>query len=193
MRLSLAVLMGALVASNAVAADTFIIDKGHSEAGFEVRHIVSKVHGRFTDFAGTIVVDRAKPEASSASFTAKTATIDTNNPDRDKDLRSDKFFDVAKYPELTFKSSKIVAKEKDRYDVIGTLTIRGVSKEVTLSVTSLGFAKDPFGTGERAGFEASTTINRKDFGMVWNKNLDNGGLLLGDEVKITVTTEAVKK
>lgn len=181
-----------LAASPALAAETYLVDKGHSEATFQVRHLVTKVRGHFTDFEGTIQVDRAKPESSSVEFVVKAASIDSDNPDRDKDLRSANFFDVEKHPEIRFKSSKIVAKSGDLYQVTGTLTIRGVSKEVTLPVSFLGFAKDPWGN-EKAGFETQATLNRKDFGMVWNKALDSGGWLLGDEVYMVVNIEANKK
>jgi polyisoprenoid-binding protein YceI len=181
-----------LAASPALAADTYVIDKGHSEAVFQIRHLVSRVSGRFKDFGGTIHADPAKPEASSVELTIKSASIDTSNEDRDKDLRSPNFFDVEKNPDITFKSTSIKATGKDRYDVTGVLTIHGVSKQVTLPVSFLGFAKDPWGN-ERAGFEMSTTLNRKDFGIVWNKVLDSGGTLLGDEVKITINLETIKQ
>jgi polyisoprenoid-binding protein YceI len=180
------------VASPSWAADTYAIDKGHSEAGFQIRHLVSKVHGRFDDFEGQIQIDREKPEASTVAFTVKTTSVDTSNADRDKDLRGPNFFDVEKFPEMTFKSTKIVAKDKEHFDVTGTLALHGVSKDVTVSVTSSGFAKDPWG-GERAGFDVTTTLNRKDFGMSWNKALDTGGVLLGDEVQVQIAVEAVKK
>jgi polyisoprenoid-binding protein YceI len=188
----LAFAVALVTASSALAAETFVVDKGHSEAAFQVRHIVTKVRGRFTDFDGAIQVDRAKPEASSVEFTIKTASINTDNPQRDGHLKSPDFFDAEKFPTLTFKSSKIVTKGKDQYDVTGTLTLHGVSKEVTLSVSFLGFAKDPWG-GERAGFETSVTLNRKDYGIVWNKALDNGGLMLGDDVVVNINIEASKK
>lgn len=188
------VLVAALVlaSSPALAAETYVVDKDHSEATFQVRHLVTKVRGHFSDFEGTIEVDRAKPEASVVEFVVKTASLDTAHADRDKHLRSADFFDVEKHPEIRFKSSRIVAKGKDAYEVTGTLTMRGVSKEVTLPVSFLGFVKDPWGN-EKAGFETQITLNRKDFGMVWNKNLDSGGWLLGDEAYITVNIEANKK
>ncbi|HWW93598.1 MAG TPA: YceI family protein [Vicinamibacteria bacterium] len=182
----------ALAATPVLAADTYNIDKGHSEALFQVRHLVGKVSGRFREFSGTIHTDAAKPELSSVEFTIKTASIDTANDARDKDLRSPNFFDVEKLPEITFKSSKIVATGKDHYNVSGPLTIHGVAKEVVLPVTFLGFAKDPWGN-ERAGFETSTTLNRKDYGIVWNKVLDNGGTLLGDDVNVSINLETVKQ
>jgi polyisoprenoid-binding protein YceI len=182
----------ALSAPSWAAVEAYDIDKVHSEAGFQIRHLVSQVHGRFNDFAGSIQIDRDKPEASSVMFTAKTASVDTGNPKRDEDLRSPNFFDTAKLPEMSFKSTKIVAKDKDHFEVTGPLTLHGVTKDVTLKVSFGGFAKDPWG-GERAGFDVTTTLNRKDFGMTWNKTLDAGGYLLGDEVQVQIAVEAVKK
>ena len=182
----------ALVASPALAADTLVIDKSHSEAGFQVRHLVSKVSGRFGEFSGTVAMDPANPGASSVVFTIEAASIDTDNADRDKHLRSPDFFDVANHPAITFKSERIKATGKDHYAVTGTLTMRGVAKTITLPVSYLGAGKDPWGN-ERAGFSTAVTLNRKDFGIVWNKALDNGGFLLGDEVAVTVNLEAVKQ
>ena len=181
-----------LVTASSLFAETFNVDKVHSEAAFQVRHMMSKVSSKFDDFSGKINADRAKPSASSVEFTIKAASINTGNADRDKDLRSANFFDVEKFPEITFKSSKIVpSKKKDVYEVTGDLTIHGVTKHVTLPVEFNGFGKDPWG-GERAGFSLTTTINRKDYGINWNKALDNGGVLLGDEVTININIEAVK-
>ncbi len=181
-----------LVTASSLFADTFNVDKVHSEATFQVRHMMSKVSGKFDDFTGKINVDRANLSASSVEFTIKTASINTSNADRDKDLRSANFFDAEKNPEITFKSTKIVAsKKKDVYDVTGDLTMHGVTKHVTLPVEFNGFGKDPWG-GERAGFSLTTTINRKDYGVNWNKALDNGGVLLGDDVTININLEAVK-
>src|SRR5258707_1912054 len=182
----------AVLAASPVLADTYVIDKAHSEAGFQVRHLMSKVRGHFNDYAGSVTVDPAKPESASVEFTIKAATIDTANEGRDKDLREANFFDVAKFPEITFKSSKVKAAGKDKYDVTGTLTIHGVAKEVTLPVQFLGFGKDPWGN-DRAGFSIDTTLNRKDFGISWNKALDNGGVLLGDDVWVSINLETAKK
>src|SRR5207244_6583633 len=132
--------------------DTWTSDKNHSEAGFQIRHLMSRVRGHFDDFAGTVVADAAMPEAATVEFTIKTASIDTANEGRDKDLRSANFFEVEKYPEITFKSSRITPRGGDRYDVTGTLTMHGVSKEVTLPVTFLGFVSTGR-LGDRAGFE----------------------------------------
>lgn len=174
------------------AADTYVVDKNHSDASFRVRHFASRVRGSFGDFEGTIQADPAKPEMSSVVFTIKTASINTNSPDRDKHLQSPDFFDAAKCPELSFKSSKIVPAGKDKYTVTGMLTMHCVSKEVTLPVEFLGFAKDPWGN-ERASFELTTKLNRKDWGINWNKALDAGGFMLSDDVDVTVSLETVKK
>ena len=182
----------AVLAASPVLADTYVIDKSHSDASFLIRHMMSKVRGQFTDYAGTINVDPAKPESASVEFTVKTASIDTANDNRDKDLRGANFFDVEKFPEITFKSTKVKATGKDKYDVTGTLTMRGVSKEVTLPVQFLGFGKDPWGN-DKAGFSIDFTLNRKDFGLVWNKTLDTGGVLLGDEVWVSINLETAKK
>jgi polyisoprenoid-binding protein YceI len=181
-------------AAPAFAADTFVIDKGHSEVGFQVTHLgISKVRGRFRDFAGTIQVDPAKPESATVDLTIQVASIDTDNESRDKDLRSaEGFFDVAKFPTLAFKSSKVVARAKDRYEVTGTLTMHGVSKEVTLPVTVLGPVKDPWGN-QKAGFETSITLNRKDYGLTYSKLMDNGGFVVSDEVAVSISLEAKKE
>ena len=189
----LSFVVAALAASPALAGEAYTVDKGHSEAGFQVRHLgITNVRGRFNDFEGMIHVDRAKPEASSVEFTIKTASVNTDSENRDKDLRGAGFFETDKYPTITFKSSKIVPKGKDVYDVTGTLTMHGVSKPITLQVTHLGFAKDPWGN-EKAGFEVTTTLNRKDYGITWHKVMDNGGLVVSDEVKLGINLETVKK
>ena len=189
---TLALLVASLAAAAALSAETYTIDKNHSDASFQIRHFASKVRGRFSDFEGTIQADPAKPEASSVVFTIKTASIDTNQPDRDKHLRTADFFDVEKFPEITFKSSKFTPAGKDKYDVTGTLTMHGVSKEVTLPVTFLGSMKDPRGN-EVASFEIETKLNRKDFGINWNKTLDNGGVMLSDDVDVTISLETKKQ
>ncbi len=181
-----------LAAAPLFAAETYTVDKVHSNAQFTIRHLMSKVTGKFTDVEGAVEVDRAKPEASVVEFKIKTASIDTANKQRDDDLRSANFFDVASHPEITFKSTKVKPTGKDSYQVTGTLTMRGVAKEITLPVTVLGEMKDPWGN-ERIGFEVETTLNRKDYNILWNKTLDSGGYLLGDDVKVTIALEAIKK
>ena len=169
---------------------TFSIDKAHSEATFQVRHLITKVRGRFRDFDGTIQFDEAKPEQSSVSFTIRTNSIDMSEPDRDKHLQSADFFSVAEYPTITFTSARVRRVGVNQFEVTGALTIRGVKKEMTVPASYLGTAKDPWGK-ERAGFEAELTMNRKDFGLSWNAPLEAGGFLVGDEVKINLQIQAV--
>ena len=187
-------LAGTLVLASqpAQALDTFVIDKAHSETGFQVRHMIGKTRGRFTGFAGVIRLDRAHPEVSSVEFTVEAGSVDTDVEDRDKHLRSVDFFDVENHPQVTFRSERVRAAGKDRYEVTGTLSLRGVEKRVTLPVTFAGVARDPWGN-DRAGFSTAITLNRKDFGMVWNKALDQGGFVLGDDVWVTIELEAVKE
>jgi len=182
----------ALVAIPAAAADTYVVEKAHSDALFTIRHMMSRITGRFSDFAGTINVDTGNPAASSVEFTINAASVDTSLPDRDKDLRGPNFFDVEKYPTLIFKSSKITPASKDKFTVDGTLTMHGVSKPLSLAVEFLGFGKDPWGN-DKAGFALETTLNRKDYGLVWNKALDQGGFLLGDDVKVVINLETARK
>ena len=183
-------------ASPAAAQDTWSVDKAHSEVTFQIRHFVTKVRGRFTDFTGTIVANAAKPEASSVEFTIKATSIDTDNDYRDKDLRSANFFDVEKFPEITFKSTRVAPAGKDRYSVTGLLTMHGVSKEIVLPVTYLGSmpTKDREGRDTaKGGFETSVTLNRKDFGITWNRAVDTAGFMLGDDVTIEINIEANKQ
>lgn len=191
-RISLFVAALALIAATAFASETFVIDPGHSEASFKVRHLLSKTPGRFRDFEGRIQLDQARPEASVVEFKIRATSIDTDLDKRDEHLRSADFFDVARYPEITFRSESIRRAAKDRYDVTGTLTMRGVARKITLPVTYLGVTRDPWGN-DRAGFSTAITLNRKDFGMVWNKALDQGGLMLGDEVWVTLEIEAARE
>ena len=176
--------------TTAAATRTFQIDKAHSEAVFQVRHLITKVRGRFSEFDGTIAFDDAAPEQSSVVFTIQTASIDTNQPDRDTHLRSDDFFGVERFPTLTFASTKVTKKSETEFDVEGDLTIRDVTKRIVLPVTFLGKAKDPWGN-ERIAFETEITINRKDFGLTWNAALETGGFLVGDDVKITASVQAI--
>lgn len=176
--------------STATAVRTFQIDKTHSEAAFQVRHLITKVRGRFADFAGSIDFNAETPATSTVRFTIQAASIDTNTPDRDAHLRSDDFFAVEKYPTITFESTAIAARGGNDYDVTGQLTMRGVSKALTIPVTSLGKAVDPWGN-ERIAFEGEVTINRKDFGLNWNAALEAGGFLVGDDVKISLSVQAV--
>jgi len=171
-------------------ARTFTIDKAHSVAEFQVRHLITKVRGRFSDFSGTIQFDEAQPERSSVSFTIQTNSIDTSEPDRDKHLRSADFFAVDEHPTITFTSTSVRRVSGNQFEVVGPLTIRQIKKEVVIPVTYLGGAKDPWGN-QRAGFEAELTMNRKDFGLNWNTALETGGFVLGNEVKIELQIQAV--
>ncbi len=181
-----------LAASAAFSQDVYNVDKTHSEVTFRVRHFVSKVSGRFDDFSGTITVVPGKPAASSVEFAIKAASINTANTGRDNHLKSADFFDVEKQPEITFKSTKIAPVDADTFNVTGIFTMHGVARELTIPVEFGGTVTDSRGT-EKAGFSLATKINRKDYGIVWNQTLDSGGVMLGDEVEITVNIEANKK
>lgn len=188
----LAVLALAALSGASAETDVYQIDKVHSLAGFKVRHLFSQTAGRFTDFGGELHYDAAQPENSRIEITIQAASIDTDNDNRDNHLRSADFFHVEKYPTITFKSTKIEpAGEKNRYKVTGDFTLLGVTKPVTVSVELLGFAEFA-GMGHRGGFSARTTINRKDFGMEWNKVLDAGGTILGEEVEIDFPIEVMR-
>ncbi|MCZ6696665.1 MAG: YceI family protein [Acidobacteria bacterium] len=169
--------------------ETYRIDPGHTNIGFKVRHFFSKVPGRFNEFEGQIVLDRENlTEGSSVEFTIDIASIDTNNPSRDKHLRSDAFFDVENHPKMTFKSRKVTSAGENKLKVEGDLTIRGITKPVSLEVDVLGFGK---GYGFRGGFEVRTTIDRQEFNVSWNDLVEGAGVL-GDEVEILMNIEAVR-
>lgn len=178
--------------TTAPVTESWTIDKSHSSAEFKVRHLMANVGGRFNDFDAVIHLDRTNASNSSVEFTIQATSIDTGNKNRDEHLRSPDFFDVAKFPTITFKSASIKERSKDLYDVTGDFTMHGVTKRITLPVQFLGFGRGP-GGGEKAGFEINTIVNRKDYGVVWNRNLDEGGVLLGDEVKVTINLELNKK
>ncbi|MCL5006331.1 MAG: YceI family protein [Acidobacteria bacterium] len=168
---------------------TWNIDPAHSNAQFTVRHLmISNVKGEFTRVSGRVLFDPSKPESLSAEATIDVNTINTREPDRDNHLKSPDFFDVAKYPTLTFKSKR-AEKEPNGLKVTGDLTIHGVTREVTLDVEGpTPPMKDPWGF-TRVGASATTRINRKDFGLVWNQALETGGVLVGDDVRITLDVE----
>lgn len=182
----------ALSASAASGQDVYNVDKTHSEVTFRVRHFVSKVSGRFDDFSGTITMVKGKPEASSVEFAIKTESINTANSARDNHLRSADFFDAAKNPEITFKSTRITPVDEDTFNVTGVFTMHGTAREITVPVDFGGVVTDQRGT-EKAGFSLSTKLNRKDYGILWNQTLDTGSLMLGDDVEITVNIEANKQ
>jgi polyisoprenoid-binding protein YceI len=190
----LIVLVVVIAAPLAASADTWQIDPVHTTVGFSVRHMtISTVRGQFNKVAGTITANDNDPATAVIEATIDTASIDTHSPDRDSDLKSANFLDVAKYPTMTFKSKKIEAAGPGKYNVVGDLTLHGVTKEVTLAVEATGAPiKDPWGN-MRAGATATTTINRKDFGLTWNKMIEAGGAVVGDAVAVEIDVEAVKK
>jgi polyisoprenoid-binding protein YceI len=186
----------ALTASAATAEPVaYKFDKSHSLVGFQVRHFFSKVPGRFKEFDGTLMIDEKNLTNSSVDVTIQAASIDTEHEKRDTHLRSGDFFDVEKTPTLTFKSTKVVAGEGSTFKIEGDLTMRGVTKPVVLDVENLGMGavtSEGRAMGTRAGFEATTKVNRKDFGINWNRALDQGGAMLSDDVWITLQIEAIK-
>jgi len=185
----LTVLLTFLVSGFAFAGDKYEIDLAHSSVGFSAKHLViSNTKGQFKDFTGVIILDEKDISKSSVNVTIKTASISTANERRDNHLKSADFLDVEKHPEITFKS-KSVMKTDDGYRMVGNLTIHGVTKEVTMPFTLVGPVE---AMGTRIGLEASLTIKRLDYGVSWSKTLDNGGLVVSNEVKITLEVEAIK-
>ena len=182
-----------LVPSLARAA-VWELDPAHSSIGFGVRHMmISTVHGEFHTFSGKATGDPAHPTDATLEATIEAASIDTRNDKRDGHLKSPDFFDVEKFPTITFKSKKIEPGAAGHVKVTGDLTLHGVTKEVVFDVEGPTSAiKDPMGN-TKAGAHATTKIDRKDFGLVWNKTMDGGGLMLGDDVDITIDVEAAKK
>ena len=172
--------------------ETFTIDPDHSEVGFSVRHLLGRTRGRFSRFSGTVRLDRARPERSSVVFEVEAASIDTRQADRDAHLRSADFFDAERFPLVRFESAGVRALGGGRYRVDGELALRGLRKPIALEVDYLGVARDPWG-GERAGFSTHAELDRKEFGMVWNAALDNGGWILGDEVTLTIDLETIRR
>lgn len=183
----------ATVTSTAPATTTWELDPAHTLVEFSAKHMmITTVKGRFTEVSGTIHADEKDPSRSSVEATIKAASIDTRTEQRDQHLRSADFLDVEKYPKITFKSTRVEAVDKDHFRVIGDLTIRGTTRPVTLDTTFEGRGKDPWG-GERAGFSATTKIDRREFGLTWNQALEAGGVLVGNEIKISIEVQAVKK
>jgi polyisoprenoid-binding protein YceI len=176
------------------ATSEWKIDPQHSSAQFSVRHMaISTVRGAFSKVNGSILLDDTDITKSSVDVTIDVSTVDTREPDRDKDLRSDKFFDVAHFPTMTFKSKKVEQVAPGRLKVTGDLTIRGTTKVVVLDVEGPTLpVKDPWGN-VRAAVTATSKINRQDFGVKWNATLDNGGVVVGDDVNITIDAEMIKQ
>ena len=190
--LALTLTAAALFAEDAQPQQPFSIDKAHSSATFSVRHLMTNVPGRFRDVDGAINIVPDNPGASSVEFTIQAASIDTANENRDKHLRSADFFDVEKFPTITFTSSEVTDATDTSAKLHGRLAMHGVEKPVVLDLQMHGEGKDPWGN-VRAGFTATTKLNRKDFGIIWNQALETGGALLGDDVDITLEIEGLVK
>jgi len=171
---------------------TWNIDATHSSINFTARHmVISKVRGRFDRYEGTLELDEDLSR-SNVAVSIDAASIDTGTAQRDEHLRSPDFFDVEKFPKLVFRSTRVEVISKDHLRVTGALTIRDVTREVTLDVETAGQGKDPWGN-ERVGFVAKTSLDRKDFGLTWNQVLEAGGVLVGDRIDVELDVQAVKK
>ncbi|MPY79859.1 MAG: polyisoprenoid-binding protein [Actinophytocola sp.] len=171
---------------------TYELDPTHTRIGFVARHaMVTKVRGAFNEFSGTAVVNGDDLSQSSANVTIKVDSIDTRNADRDAHLRNNDFLQVEDYPEITFTSTSITQTGEDTFDVTGDLTIKGTTQQVTVPFEYQGAAKDPFGN-DRIGFEGSTVINRKDYGVTFNVALETGGVLVSDKVTLEFEVSAIK-
>jgi len=165
------------------------LDPSHAHVEFAVRHLmISKVRGQFTDVAGTLAIENDDISTARLDVEIRATSVDTRVEQRDEHLRSADFLDVDRFPTLSFRSKRVERTDRKRLRVAGDLTIRDLTREIALDVTERGTVTDPWG-GERAGYEASVTINRKDFGLTWNQALEAGGLLVGDEVEITLDAE----
>lgn len=182
----------AATAAPAAAGIVYTIDPNHSELRFRIRHLVSRVSGTFDRWKGTITVaDPARWEDAAIEVAIETASIDTNNESRDADLRSESFFDAANHPTITFRSTRI-ERSGERARIHGDLTVRGVTKPVVLEGAFLGSTRAASGR-ERVGFEVTTTIDRLDYGITWNRVVEGGGVTLGDEVRIEITVGAERR
>jgi polyisoprenoid-binding protein YceI len=184
--------LGAISAPATAAPEKFVIDPVHSLAGFKIRHFFSNVTGRFAQMSGTIMFDQKDLAASSVEVTIPTASITTQNDRRDNHLRSADFFAADSFPNVTFKSTKVTPGADNKFQIEGDLTMRGVTRKVVLDATLLGVGSVGM-MGTRAGFEATTKVNRKEYGISWNRTLDQGGTMLGDDVDISLAIEAAKE
>lgn len=180
-------------AATSSAGTVWKIDPAHSEIGFSVKHLmIANVRGHFGSVEGEISFDENDVEHSSVNVQIDAASIDTREPRRDEHLRSPDFFDVLRFPRLSFHSNRVQRTGDDRLRVSGELTIRDVSRQVVLDVRQEGRGQDPWG-GERAAFTATTSIDRRDFGLTWNQALETGGVLVGNEIRITLEVEAIRQ
>jgi len=188
----LAGLAAALALPASAGTTTYQIDPRHSSAGFGVTHLmISTVRGEFHGVTGTVVVDDSDVSKSTVNVTIDATSLDTREPDRDKHLKSEAFFDVAKYPTINFQSTKVERNNDGSLKITGDLTIRGITKTAVLTTTvPKAPIKDPWGL-QRTAASASTRINRQDFGVAWNQKLDSGGVVVGDDVNITLDVEMI--
>ncbi len=178
--------------ADGTTTSTWTIDPAHTTVEFSVKHLmISTVRGHFGAVTGTIVLDEGNPAASTATAEIDVTSIDTRQEQRDAHLRSPDFFDVEQFPSIKFQSTRVEALGGGRYNVHGSLTIRDVTREVVLETTDEGRGGDPWG-GQRAGFSATTKIDRRDFGLGWNQALETGGVLVGNDIKISLEVQAVK-
>ncbi len=186
----LGILLAVFFPASPAFAATYQIDPDHSTVNFKIRHLLSNVRGSFDQFEGKFDYEPGKPESWSAEATIQATSINTNVKQRDDHLRSGDFFEVAKYPTLTFKSEKVTDATETTAKLHGVLSLHGVEKPVVLDLEIHGVANDPWGN-TRAGFTATTKINRKDFGLAWNQALEKGQLLVGEDVEITLEVEGL--
>jgi polyisoprenoid-binding protein YceI len=171
---------------------TYTLDPTHTRIGFVARHaMVTKVRGSFNDFEGTATIDGDNPANSSARVTIQAASIDTRNADRDAHLRSNDFVAMDEFPHITFVSTRVTVVDETTYELSGELTIKGVTKPITIPFTFEGAAQDPFGN-QRIGFDGSVTISRKDYGLTWNAALETGGVLVSDKIVLEFEVSAIK-
>ena len=181
-----------MAATTSPTLTAWSIDNAHSQVGFAVKHLmISTVRGRFGTVSGTVEFPEGDYHDARADVTIDAASIDTREAKRDAHLRSADFFDVEKFPALTFKSRRVQAINGDTFQLVGDLTIKDVTREVVFDVEVEGFQKDPWGN-RKAGFSASTRVNRRDFGLTWNQALETGGLLVGDEIKISLDVQLLQ-
>lgn len=188
-----AIALSAILLTSSLTAATWDIDQAHSEVGFQVKHmVIAKVNGKFDSFSGTIDFDGKNFQNASVAVTIDVKSIDTDNEKRDGHLKSGDFFLADSFPQITFKSTRVIPGENDKFQIVGDLTIRGVTRQVTLDAVLNGVIDDSWGN-KRAGFSAATEINRFDYGVSWDNALETGGLVVSKEVRIMLEVEAVQK
>ncbi|TCP28967.1 polyisoprenoid-binding protein YceI [Scopulibacillus darangshiensis] len=177
-----------------MAKSKWAVDSAHSSIDFSVKHMmVAKVKGSFNSFEGSAEADTDDLTTADVAFNIDVNSIDTRNADRDAHLKASDFFDVENYPTITFKSTDITKKGANEYDMTGDLTLHGTTRPETFALTFEGEVKDPMSGKEKAGFSGETKIKRSDFGLTWNAALETGGVMLGDEIKISIEIEATKE